>query len=211
MKKTGLIFDVDGTLWDAREEVAASWSEVTRKHNLGSVSVDDMSKTMGLPMSMIADALFPQLEPASRLDLLNECTENELIYLRKHPGKTYEREEETLKYLKECGFPLLILSNAQPGYIETFLDSCDLSAYFIDHICWGDTGYQKAENMKLIAKRNALDDFIYIGDTEMDEIEANKAGARFIFASYGFGKSKAPFMSLKSFSDLLLLPSSLHK
>ncbi len=211
MKKTGLIFDVDGTLWDAREEVAASWSEVTEKYGLGKITTEDMSKTMGLPMTSIADVLFPHLSKEERLSLLNECTENELIYLKKHPGKLFEGEEETLAYLVKEGFPLFILSNAQPGYIEAFLEGTHLERYFIDHLCWGDNNLPKSANMKLLVERNNLTGFLYIGDTLMDEEESQKAGARFVYASYGFGIAKNPFMRLDSFFDLRKLPALLAK
>ncbi len=211
MKDIGLIFDVDGTLWDAREEVAASWSEVTIKYGLGAITPSDMSKTMGLPMNDIADALFPNLRKETRLSLLNECTENELIYLKKRPGKIYEGMEETLSYLKEKGFPLFILSNAQPGYIEAFLEGTNLGGYFLDHICWGDNSLPKSANMRILASRNLLKDFVYIGDTSMDEEESRKANARFVYAKYGFGTAKNPFMTIEKFIDLQKLPALLDK
>ncbi len=210
MKRIGLIFDVDGTLWDSRKVVSESWSEVTKKYDLRSISVEDMTKTMGMPMTGIADALFRDLPQEKRLALLNECTAHELTYLKKHPGILYEDMEKTLSFLKEKGFHLFILSNAQLGYIEAFLEGTKLGQYFEDYICWGDNGFPKSENMKTLSTRNHLDEFFYIGDTEMDEIEADKANARFIYASYGFGKANHPFYVLKQFSDLVDFPSFLH-
>ncbi len=203
MKKIGLIFDVDGTLWDARKEVADSWSEVTTSKGYKAITIDDLSKTMGLPMTSIADTLFPELKEDERYALLNECTENELAYLKKHCPKLYDQEIETLKGLKEAGFNLAILSNAQVGYIETFFDATNTSFLFIDHACWGDNEKSKSENMLILKERNHLDEIYYIGDTLMDEEESAKANAKFIHASYGFGKAKHPFFVLKQFVDLL--------
>ncbi len=210
MKRIGLIFDVDGTLWDSREVVSESWSEVTKAYGLGSINVEDMTKTMGMPMTGIADALFGNLAKEKRLALLNECTAHELVYLKKHPGTLYEGMEKTLSFLKEQGFHLFILSNAQPGYIEVFLEGTKLGKYFEDYICWGDNGFPKSENMKILSTRNHLDEFYYIGDTGMDEKEANKANAPFVYASYGFGKANHPFYVLKKFADLMNFPSFLH-
>lgn len=210
MKRIGLIFDVDGTLWDSRKVVSESWSEVTKKYGLRPVSEEDMTKTMGMPMTGIADTLFGDLSQDKRLALLNECTANELDYLKKHPGTLYDEVEKTLSFLKERGFHLYILSNAQPGYIEAFLEGTKLGRYFEDYICWGDNGFPKSENMKILSSRNHLDAFYYIGDTGMDEQEANKANAPFVHASYGFGKADHPFYVLKKFSDLTNFPSFLH-
>ena len=31
--KKGILFDLDGTLWDSSEEVAISWTEALKKHS----------------------------------------------------------------------------------------------------------------------------------------------------------------------------------
>lgn len=211
MKKIGLIFDVDGTLWDSSLEVAASWDEIAFKETGRHITKEDLVATMGLPMTAIADRLFPELKKEDRIDLLNRCTAYELIFLLKHPGKLYEEEEKTLKALKEEGFHLAILSNAQPGYIEVLLSSTGLGYLFDDHICWGDNLLPKSKNMEILKTRNKWDEVLYIGDTSMDEEESDKAGVKFIHASYGFGKASHPFLTLKTFEDLLSLKSLLQK
>ena len=206
MRRIGLIFDMDGTLWDARKEVAACWSVVTRKHGLKEITFEDMTKTMGLSMEGIADALFPNLSKKERIFLLYECTDYENEYLKIHTPRLYPFLEKNLRILKERGFFLSILSNAQKGYIEAFFAGTGLSDLFIDHLCWGDNGFPKSKNMLLLKERNHFDDIFYIGDTRMDEIESDKAGAKFIYASYGFGEAKHPFFVLNQFEDLLKAP-----
>ena len=211
MKEIGLIFDVDGTLWDSSSEVAASWDEIAFKETGRHITKEDLVETMGLPMTAIADRLFPELKKEDRIDLLNRCTAYELVYLLKHPGKLYPGEEKTLKTLKEGGFHLAILSNAQPGYIEVLLSSTGLGYLFDDHICWGDNLLPKSKNMEILKARNKWDEVLYIGDTSMDEEESDKAGVKFVHASYGFGKASHPFLTLKTFEDLLSLESLLQK
>lgn len=211
MKRIGLIFDVDGTLWDASEEVAAAWDEVVYQEVGRHITKKDLMKTMGLPMTSIADRLFPDFEEKERIVLLNKSTENELVYLSKHPGKLYPEEEKTLLALKEEGFRLGILSNAQPGYIEILLESTGLGYLFDDHICWGDNRFPKSKNMRILQERNKWDEILYVGDTAMDEDESDKAGVKFIHASYGFGKASHPFFTLRTFKDLLSLKSLLQK
>ena len=83
-----IIFDVDGTLWDSTESVAASWNKAIREHADPSLAVDPdtLSKVFGKTMTEIADTLFPTLTPERRMNLLDLCFEEENRYLQKHPG-----------------------------------------------------------------------------------------------------------------------------
>ena len=50
--KKGLIFDMDGTLWDSSENVAASWTEKIRELDCGlpDITRKDIMNVMGLTM-----------------------------------------------------------------------------------------------------------------------------------------------------------------
>ena len=47
--KKGIIFDMDGTLWDATEEIAKSWGDSIRTSEITdkALTKEDMMKVMG--------------------------------------------------------------------------------------------------------------------------------------------------------------------
>jgi phosphoglycolate phosphatase len=208
MEKLGVIFDVDGTLWDASKSVAEAWSKKCQQMGYNhTFSASNMRGVMGLPMDELGAKLIPSMGQEVRTPYLVACMDYELEYLKEHPGKLFPFEKKTLSSLIKQGLSLAIVSNAQHGYIECLLDGCDLNAFFVDHSCWGDNHLQKAENMALVAKRNGFTKYLYIGDTEMDEKESQKAGVGFVHASYGYGKAKHPLAEVKNFHELsFILP-----
>ena len=201
--KTGLIFDMDGTLWDSSANVAASWTEKVRQlgYDRPEITKEDIMGVMGLTMDMIADILFGDLPEEERYDLLQKCGEYENEYLLKHGGVLYPDLEKTLKRLGRK-FSLYIVSNCQSGYIEAFLEHYGFGKYFDDIECYGNNLKGKGENIALLAKRNGLDRAWDVGDIQGDYDATMQAGLEFIHAAYGFGKIAQKTPKLRKFSEL---------
>lgn len=202
--KKGLIFDLDGTLWDSTEQITAAWQEVAARHSdiENKVTLDNVKSCMGLPMDEIFRRLFPTA-PTDRLkQLQEECEQHENEYLSVHSGRLFPMLEQTLRKLKQSGFHLYIVSNSQNGYVQAFLKSTGLGCLFDDYEMFGRTNLQKAENIKLIIQRNHLDAAAYVGDIQGDCDSSKNAGVPFIFAEYGFGDAVGYDEKIAEFSDL---------
>ena len=201
--RTGLIFDMDGTLWDSSENVARSWTEKVRElgYDRPDITQKDIMGIMGLTMDRIADIIFSDLPKDERMELLDRCCEYENAYLLEHGAVLYPGLEETLKILGEK-YELYIVSNCQSGYIEAFLEHYGFGKYFRDIECYGNNLLDKGSNIALIAERNGLDRAYYIGDIQGDYDSAMKAGCGFIHAAYGFGKIKGAVPELTAFTKL---------
>ncbi len=203
MKTIDYIFDMDGTLWDSSESVAASWNEVINK--LTDVDIvltaKDIQGIMGLTMDVIADKFFKGVPAARRMEIMNMCSEHENDYIKIHGGKLYDGVEDTLAALCKS-HRLFIVSNCQCGYIEAFLEYYSLGKYFTDHICWGDTELSKGDNIKYIMKKNNIENGVYVGDTQGDCDSAYYAGAGFIHAAYGFGIADRADRRIGAFTEL---------
>ena len=198
-----IIFDVDGTIWDSTESVAASWNQAIREHTDLDLTLDpvSLSRQFGKTMTDIADAVFPMLPDEERMRLLNLCYEEENAYLEDHPGILYEGVSETIKKLAGR-YPLYIVSNCQCGYIEVMLQTTGLSPWIKDHLCFGETQVCKGDTIRILMERNGLTSPVYVGDTQGDADACKYAGVPFIFAEYGFGNVPGALVRIQSFSEL---------
>jgi len=213
MKKIGIILDVDGTLWDSTDGVAASWEACRRAHipeMAQAITGETVRSVFGKTMAEIRDILLPFLPMPRRESVMQEMMSYEVEYLDRYGAKPYPGVEETMRALSGEGYRLFIVSNCQKGYIETFLKWSDTADIVTDHICFEDTHRPKNESIELCIRRNAIERPVYVGDIQADLTAAKKAGSEFIYASYGFGDidcEKEGVESLGSFSEL---PEAIH-
>ena len=202
--KKGIIFDVDGTLWDSAKPVAESWTLMLERRYpelARIITSDDMYRNMGKTKDAIGADLFPGLAPDKRDEVMDACMRYENEYLADHPGVTYPNMKETLAALsREYG--LYIVSNCQEGYIEALMAACGIASYISDTECFGATGRPKGDNIRLVMERNGLEKCLYVGDTAMDQEAAGKAGIPFVFASYGFGQASGADAVIGSLVEL---------
>lgn len=187
-----LIFDLDGTLWDASAVTAETWREVFRRHPDVKPAMpldrDAVCRYMGLTNEELAAVFFPDLPFAEAFGLMNESCALENEWLPVRGGELYPDVPETLAKLSESGYRLFIVSNAQDGYIESFLTAHRLWDRFEDHESSGRTGQGKAWNIRAVIGRRGLVSPVYVGDTVSDEDGAKGAGIPLIYCRWGFGE-----------------------
>lgn len=208
-----VIFDLDGTMWDALDGIRMTWNQVVANHpeyRKDPISSEELEGCLGLPMTDIAVKLFPNTTAEQQQKLMDECCALENAYLSEHGGVLYPKLEETLTELKK-NYKLFVVSNCQQGYIESFIKAHRLAGCFDDIECWGNNLLPKGENNKLIMKRNGVTKAVYVGDTAGDEESARVAGIPFIFAKYGFGEPKAPDYVLEEFAKLPALMQQIEQ
>ena len=184
----GILFDLDGTLWDAVPEVAESWNQTLAREGIDRVlTVTELFPCMGMLLPDIGARLLPNLPRERMEELIELCCADENAYLAQHGATLYPGAEAALAALSKK-YPLFIVSNCQSGYIEAFFQGSGMGKYFTDFESAGNTGLTKAENIALVVKRHGLKKPVYVGDTALDHASAQGAGVPFIHAAYGFGK-----------------------
>ena len=205
-KVDSLIFDLDGTLWDSRDEIIECWKLVLSKHPdiHKDVTKEELNSNLGRPLVEIARRMFPDQPEELRQKLMSDCADQENIYLAVHGALLFPGLEETLARLQEK-IPLFVVSNCQDGYIQSFYSGNKTEKYFKDFECIGRTGLSKGENIRLVMERNGLRAPAYVGDTQGDADASRFAGVPFIYARYGFGEVDGYDMVIDEFEELLRL------
>ena len=202
-----MIFDVDGTLWDATEIVAAAWTQTARQgyDPQMTITAQRLRGLFGKLLPDIAADLLPDEPPERQLALIEICCgeEHRALLDAPHPP-IYPGLEDTLQVLSKK-YRLFIVSNCQAGYIEVFLKCTGLARYFQGHLCPGDTGRPKGDNISEIIRQHHLLSPVYIGDTDGDHQAARQAGIPFVYASYGYGQTDSPDYTISKLSDLIHL------
>lgn len=203
----GIIFDVDGTLWDSTELVAKAWNYVLETETALPPNIDSarLKTLFGKPMDEICLSIFKGI-PVSEHPRLGEiCYMRENALLYEEPVPLYDGVLEACQELaKRC--PLFIVSNCQKGYIEALLDTTPLKPYITGHLCYGDTGKTKDVTMQMLMEQYRLKNVLYVGDTQGDADACQKADVPFVLAEYGFGDAAEPDYRISELKELLELP-----
>ena len=202
----GIIFDVDGTLWDPTEEVAYSWNQAIKEQTDmdRTLTAEQLKREFGKPLEEIIDDLFQELAQIEQESLADHLYKYENKWVETAPCIVYDQMAETVRELSKK-YKLFIVSNCQSGYIEAFLKNTGLGQYFADYTCPGDTGKLKGENIRIIMERNGIKEAVYVGDTQGDANACKEAGIPMIFAAYGFGQVEEEHVAIQSLGELLEL------
>ena len=196
-----LIFDLDGTLWNAGALSAAAWNTGLLKLKIPrTVSIAQIASVAGKPYRDCVTTLLPDIEPSRLEEVVSTLNSEERAEFDRRGGTLYPGVSNGLAELART-FRLFIVSNCQDWYLEAFWKHSGLRSHFFDSECHGRSPLPKGENIRLVIERNHLANPAYIGDTVSDQQAAALASVDFFHVAYGFGTAETN-RSFGSFSDL---------
>ncbi len=202
MPYDAIIFDLDGTLWDAAAASTRGWNLALAEMDLPSrVTVDGIRSVSGNPFPRCVEILLPELCPASE-ELLEALDSHERACVEAMAGVLYEGVADGLRRLA-AAYRLFVVSNCPGWYLAEFFQVSGLGEYFSGYDCNGSSGNGKPKMLADMRARYDLARAAYVGDTEGDRDAAAGAGMDFIFARYGFGAADVPGLSFDSFGELV--------
>ncbi len=200
MAYDALVFDIDGTLWNTTQPVAAAWNQVAQADGgLPTVSAADIEGVMGLTHEEAFAKLLPGLSAQKKEEAAQKFYEREVKML--HGRYLYPGVAEGIAALAEK-FPLYLVSNCQTDYLERFRSLSGLGHFFKDAECYGNTRLPKGDSLSMLLRRNHLSRSAYLGDTAGDQIAARQAGSDFYHVTYGFGSPAQECMGFDNFTQV---------
>ena len=199
--KNGIIFDLDGTLWDATGTLVIGWNQVFAEHNFPAVTKEYVASYMGKTSKQIAAGVFPFLPIEEAFPIMKEAGRKGREAIAVHGAELFPREREILEELSK-NYVLCILTNSSAGYVDLLFEVTGFRDLFTDSISHGENGLNKTENIRILMERNQLDAAAYIGDTRDDQIYSEAVPVPFIFAAYGHGQALDPAYTINTFSEL---------
>jgi len=201
-KPDSLIFDMDGTLWDAVDTYTESWNLVFKKLNIDrTIAREQVLERIGWEGSKVIQAVLPEFDEERRKEIYNDVNNFRRQLLPQNGGRLYDGVFEGIRQLA-TKYQLFILSNCGRGIIRIFIDWADIDDYITDEIAYGVNNMPKAYNLKLLSDTHQLKAPVYIGDTSGDSEQSRLAGVPFVFVSYGFGKTDDYDLKFDDFHSL---------
>lgn len=198
MKKV-IIFDLDGTLLNTIEDLAAATNYALKELKLPTYSVATIQSFVGNGIGLLIKRALGKENEYLFEEALSLFKNYYALHIHDFT-KPYPNIIETLKELKKLDFKIGIVSNKFQKGIDLLVD------YFfkdlIDFSLGENNGVEKKPNPTMInIALKALDasnqEVIYVGDSIVDYQTAINSNLTFIGVSYGFGFEKLKELNLK--------------
>ena len=123
MKVDGILFDLDGTLWDTTAPCAQAWNNAVKKLKVAvpHITPKKFESIMGKTFEDCVATLYPDLPPSQRETVGSECLKEEIETIRRAGASFYAGVREGIPRLAEK-YRLFIVSNCMVDYIELFFE-----------------------------------------------------------------------------------------
>jgi phosphoglycolate phosphatase len=185
-----IIFDLDGTLVDTGEDLAAALNFAVTPLGISALSVAETVSLVGEGLSRLIEKI---LKPRGLMEHHTGAMKNFLAYYSAHltdNSRAYPGVARTLEVLKQAGILLAVLSNKREDLSTQLLDELGLAGYFA-LIAGSDTVPEKKpspEAVKFVLRKFGCEPSraLMVGDSSYDIEAAEGAGVQVAAATWGF-------------------------
>ena len=208
----GIIFDLDGTLFDSLEDLKNSLNTVLEKNNLKQHNSEQYRDFIGNGMQKLVERAIPK--DYRDKDLILEQFLDEYGRRYYEASKPYEGINALLKALNKKGVKIAICTNKKQEYTDEIVKRFFPDIDFISVVGHRNDGLNKpsAHYPKLIAKEMGLkpNQVYFIGDSDVDMQTALNANMKPIGVAWGFRsteelKEAGAIQIVKKAKDILKL------
>lgn len=208
-----IIFDLDGTLVDSRDDIANAVNFTLKKIGLKEKSISEISSYIG---TGIEDLIGKSLGNKQEVLLTRALSVFEKYY-RKHSADNsvlYPNVKEILEYFKNKR--KVIVTNRNYEFALIALNKLGIYDYFENVVGGDDVGCMKPSSCPLDISMNRLntnkEEAIIVGDMDIDIVAGKKAGIITCGVTYGIGKKEDIIKAKPDFiiDDIINLKNIIH-
>ncbi|MAA88598.1 MAG: HAD family hydrolase [Deltaproteobacteria bacterium] len=190
-KIEAVVFDLDGTLLDTLEDLAASMNRVLESKKFPSHPVESYLHFIGDGARMLAQRVLPEQERSeSQINNIHQAFEKDYRDNWGFHTGLYQGIAEMLDQLTERGLKLSILSN-KPHEFTLITSGYFLSKWNFECVFGQRQGvpkkpdpagvYEISEQLKI-----PVEQMVYLGDSGVDMLTAKAAGCYAVGVTWGF-------------------------
>tara|TARA_B100000989_G_scaffold297025_1_gene281643 strand:+ start:982 stop:1605 length:624 start_codon:yes stop_codon:yes gene_type:complete len=184
-KKTFIIFDLDGVLFNSKKNMQVAWGATSKKFNLY-VSFKKYFSKIGMPFLKILKSL------GIKTDIkIYQCFKDTSLK-NINLIKPYSGVINFLKYLSRNKIKFSIVTSKDYKRSKFLLNKFNIKPISIHCPSKKFRGKPYPDQLLYSLKKNKIKkiDACFVGDTKIDYLAAKKANITFIFAKYGYGENK---------------------
>lgn len=197
-----LIFDMDGTMWDAVDSYVDIWNCTNREFGINAVVTRPrLLEMMGKTIDVIYDNLMGDVSVDKNL-YIKRLDYYETTLMPRLGGRFYQGAIEGIRRLSER-YQLFMVSNCGSDGLHNMMRFGNITECFVDSLSFGETFLDKCHNIKLLMTKYKLENPLYIGDTQGDSDSAHAAGIAMCHARWGFGTCRDAELAFDSFPAMV--------
>jgi len=208
-----VLLDLDGTLLDTADDIAAVLNRALADRQLGPLSTDSVRRLIGRGApSLVGRALQLLGSSAQEVDveamLGRFCWHYEQLYAGNGGSAVpFPGVPEGLRALHAAGLKLAVVTNKQRRFALHLLERLDLARWF-DAVVGGDTSGQRKPNARPLhyaceALQVGAGQALMVGDSATDVLAARAADMPVVCVPYGYNEG----MSASTLACDALIPS----
>lgn len=189
-----LIFDLDGTLINSIPDLTLAINKMLESINIDPLPVEIVKPFIGNgAKTLVTRSLDYTHNNNVSEELFNKAFPKFMSAYAANPCEEtflYPDVEETLQYLKEKGYSMMICTNKPLEFVEPILEKLDIKKYFDNWIGENSLPDKKPSGEPLLHLSKeanvSIENCLMIGDSKNDILAASNAKMESVGLSYGY-------------------------
>ena len=209
----GLVFDLDGTLIDSGQTILRIINDMRAHRRCGAVTSEQVRPHLSKGGERLVTLCLAEASGDSSEDLTD--FRSRYAEIDQGPEIVYGQVHDILRHLVASRWRLAVCTNKPRDLTDKALSQTGLDAYF-QTVVAGDDGYASKPSPDPLlecCRRLSVDpgETWFVGDSEVDQETASRAGCRFLFVEHGYPVNDPKLILSQArvarFEDLLMIIS----